>query len=87
MYDVLADGFWYLVHSNEKKEFDHGFWKAKGEACKIYSNSMITGWRTTLEYFEGQVPHEQKTDWIMQEYRITHEKTCEDKDEEKVFKL
>ncbi|KAH6778824.1 hypothetical protein C2S52_010061 [Perilla frutescens var. hirtella] len=62
---------WYLVRSNEKKESVHGFWKAKGEACKVYSNTVINGWRTTLEYFEGLAPDGKITDWLMQEYMIT----------------
>ncbi|XP_011074496.1 NAC transcription factor 29-like isoform X2 [Sesamum indicum] len=81
----LPEGIWYLLHSNEKKECVDGFWKAKGESCKIYSNSKITGWRTTLEYFEGQAPHGQKTNWHMQEYRITQKELC-DKDKPKVRK-
>lgn len=82
---VLAEGVWYLVSLNEKKESDHGFWKAKGDACKIYSNSVITGSRTTLEYFEGQAPHGRKTDWIMQEYVVT-QKESSDKDKSKVLR-
>lgn len=77
---VLAEGIWYLVRSNEKKESAFGFWKAKGEACKVYSNGMISGWRTTLEYFD----HGQITDWLMQEYRITLKKLS-DKDKPKVL--
>ncbi|KAK4434491.1 NAC domain-containing protein 76 [Sesamum alatum] len=78
----LPEGIWYLVQSNEKKECVDGFWKANGESCKIYSNSKITGWRTTLEYFEGRDPHGQRTDWLMQEYRITQKELC-DKDKPK----
>ncbi|KAI3460297.1 hypothetical protein Pfo_016960 [Paulownia fortunei] len=78
----LPEGIWYLVHSNEKKESVYGFWKAKGEACNFYSNSMIIGWRTTLEYFEGQAPHGQRTEWLMQEYGLTQKELC-DKDKPK----
>ncbi|KAL0369047.1 UNVERIFIED_CONTAM: Retrovirus-related Pol polyprotein from transposon RE1 [Sesamum calycinum] len=78
----LPEGIWYLVPSNEKKECVDGFWKAKGESCKIYSNSKITGWRTTLEYYERQLPHGQRTNWLMQEYRITQKELC-DKDKPK----
>lgn len=68
---LLAEGIWYLVDANEKKDSDYGFWKDKGEACKIYSNSSIFGWRASREYFEGQAPHEQRTDWLMHEHKIT----------------
>ncbi|XP_057765995.1 NAC domain-containing protein 41-like isoform X1 [Salvia miltiorrhiza] len=67
----LPEGMWYLVHSNEEKESAHGFWKAKGEACEVYSNNVINGWRTTLEYFEGLPPDGKLTNWLMQEYMIT----------------
>ncbi|KAF2324508.1 hypothetical protein GH714_014917 [Hevea brasiliensis] len=66
----LPAGIWYLIRSKEKGAMEVGSWKVKGEACKLFWNSSITGWRTTLEYFEGQVPHERKTDWVMQEYWI-----------------
>ncbi|KAL8466607.1 hypothetical protein ACS0TY_035600 [Phlomoides rotata] len=67
----LPEGIWYLVDSNEKKESAHGFWKARGEACMVYSDDTISGWRTTLEYFEGTAPDGQITDWLMEEYGIT----------------
>ncbi|KAL5845040.1 hypothetical protein ACOSQ4_010998 [Xanthoceras sorbifolium] len=73
----LPDGVWYLVRSKENTDAQHGYWKAKGEACEVFSNSVIIGWRTTLEFHEGQVPHEHKTDWVMQEFRITCKRLCE----------
>ncbi|GFQ04887.1 NAC domain-containing protein 78, partial [Phtheirospermum japonicum] len=83
----LPEGIWYLVPSNEKKESVYGFWKANGAASKICSNSTIIGWRTTLQYFEGQAPDEQKrTDWLMQEYWITKKELC-DKDKPKESRL
>ncbi|KAG8389972.1 hypothetical protein BUALT_Bualt01G0035000 [Buddleja alternifolia] len=83
----LPEGIWYLLNLNEKKESKNGFWKAKGEACKIYSNSMISGWRTTLEYFEGEAPHGQRTNWHMQEYMITQTELLGDKDKPKESRL
>ncbi|XP_073276688.1 NAC domain-containing protein JA2L-like [Primulina huaijiensis] len=67
----LPEGIWYLVDANEKKDSVYGFWKDKGEACEIYSNSSIFGWRASLEYFEGQAPYGQRTDWLMHEHKIT----------------
>lgn len=72
----LPEGIWYLVDANEKKDSVYGFWKDKGEACKIYSNSSIFGWRVSLEYFEGQAPHGQRTDWLMHEHKITQKELC-----------
>ncbi|KAJ6675703.1 putative proteinC DOMAIN-CONTAINING PROTEIN 82-RELATED [Salix viminalis] len=67
----LPEDVWYLLGAKENDDTGVGFWKVKGEACKLFSNSTITGWRTTLDFFEGQVPHEHKTDWVMQKYWIT----------------
>ncbi|CAI9757939.1 unnamed protein product [Fraxinus pennsylvanica] len=72
----LPVGIWYLIHSNERKETAFGFWKAKGETHEIYLNSELSGWRTTLEFFEGEAPNGRKTCWLMQEYRITQKGLC-----------
>lgn len=68
---VYADGIWYFIHSNERKESAFGFWKTKGETHEIYLDSELNGWRTTLEFFEGEAPNGRRTGWLMQEYRIT----------------
>ncbi|KAG9137089.1 hypothetical protein Leryth_011919 [Lithospermum erythrorhizon] len=73
----LPEGIWYLLHSDEKKETELGSWKEKGEACRIYENSKITGWRTTREFFQGPPLALKKTDWVIQEYKITQNKQCE----------
>lgn len=78
----MPDGVWYLLCSKENTSAQHGQWRAKGETCEIFSNSYIIGWRTTLEFFEGQVPNERKTDWVMQEFRITQKRLYGDKKEE-----
>lgn len=72
----LPDGLVYFLRSEVKKDTKLGSWKAKGEQCEIFTNSVITGWRTTLEFHEGQAPNDQKTDWVMQEYRITQKGLC-----------
>lgn len=60
------------MRSEQEKVSEYGSWNARGEACEIFRNSAITGWRTTLEFYEGQAPHRQRTNWVMQEYRINH---------------
>ncbi|XP_051150090.1 protein NTM1-like 9 isoform X2 [Andrographis paniculata] len=67
----LPGGMWYLVRKNVERESDYGFWRARDEACKIYSSSTITGWRITLDFFEGKHPPGKRTGWLMQEYSIT----------------
>ncbi|XP_031254813.1 NAC domain-containing protein 26-like [Pistacia vera] len=83
----LPDGLWFLVPYKDKTIAQNGHWKAKGEACEIFSNSVITGWRTTLEFYEVQNQHERKTDWVMQEFRITQKKWCESKKAEDASSL
>ncbi|XP_074370005.1 uncharacterized protein LOC141711457 isoform X2 [Apium graveolens] len=67
----LPDGIGYFLSSKVKKDTQFGSWKANAEPCEIFTNSVLTGWRTTFEFFEGQSPNEKKTEWVMQEYRIT----------------
>ncbi|KAK1405713.1 hypothetical protein POM88_005318 [Heracleum sosnowskyi] len=67
----LPDGIGYFLSSEVKKDTQFGSWKANGEPCEIFTNSVLTGWRTTFVFFEGRSPNEKKTDWVMQEYRIT----------------
>lgn len=67
----MPDGIGYFISSEVKKDTELGSWKSKGDPYEIFPNSDITGWRTTLEFFEGQAPEERRTDWVMQEYKIT----------------
>ncbi|KAG5543261.1 hypothetical protein RHGRI_016112 [Rhododendron griersonianum] len=66
----LPGDLWYFMRAEQEKDSEHGSWNARGEANQIFGNSSITGWRTTLEFYEGQAPHGQRTNWVMQEYRI-----------------
>ncbi|KAM3341883.1 putative protein isoform X3 [Capsicum galapagoense] len=67
----LQDGAWFFVRRAEEKETKHGLWRAKGAACEIFANSAISGWRTTFEFSQIQAPIEEKTVWMIQEYKIT----------------
>jgi hypothetical protein len=60
-----------LTHSGVIKDSEHGTWKPKGETVVIFTNSALTGNRSTLEFYEGRIPNEQRTGWVMQEYGIT----------------
>lgn len=44
----------------------------------VFRNSSITGWRATLEFYEGTAPHALKTDWVMQQYKITQKGESKD---------
>ncbi|XP_024969072.1 NAC domain-containing protein 96-like isoform X2 [Cynara cardunculus var. scolymus] len=66
----LPENMWYFC-SGTKKDAEHGFWMSTGEACEIYSTSVFTGLRKTLQFYEGQAPNGQKTNWMMQEYTTT----------------
>ncbi|KAJ0604285.1 putative transcription factor NAM family [Helianthus annuus] len=67
---ILPADLWYLC-SGVKKDAECGLWVQIGDACEMYSNSSILGSRTTLQFYEGRASHGRKTDWVMQEYRIT----------------
>ncbi|XVE55998.1 hypothetical protein DITRI_Ditri03aG0202100 [Diplodiscus trichospermus] len=83
----LPDGVWFLINSKENIDMEHGFWKTKEEAREVFSNFDIIGWRTTLEYYEGQVPHENKTDWVMQVFSITRKRLCSDNEKKETSSL
>ncbi|CAI0435402.1 unnamed protein product [Linum tenue] len=69
----LPADVWYLIEKSmeNNKNTETGFWKVKGEALKLFTNAAFTGWRSTLEYYEGQDPSVLKTDWLMQQYWVT----------------
>ncbi|KAJ8762120.1 hypothetical protein K2173_007270 [Erythroxylum novogranatense] len=64
-----------------------GRWKVKGEACKLFSNSILTGWKTTFEYFEGPVSDERKTNWLLEKYWITQKEVVENNKEKQASSL
>ncbi|XP_071711182.1 uncharacterized protein [Rutidosis leptorrhynchoides] len=64
----LPANIWYFC-SGTKMDAENGFWRSTGDACVIYSNTMINGLRETLQFYEGD---EQKTNWMMQEYTTTN---------------
>ncbi|KAI3762875.1 hypothetical protein L1987_53317 [Smallanthus sonchifolius] len=76
--DLPVD-LWYLC-SGVKKDAECGSWVQTGDACEIFSNSAILGSRTTLQFYEGRAPDGRKTNWVMQEYRITERRDNETKD-------
>ncbi|GKV29862.1 hypothetical protein SLEP1_g38746 [Rubroshorea leprosula] len=73
----LPEGIWYLINSKENTDTECGFWKTEEEACEVFSDSAIIGRRTTLQYYDGQVSQECKTDWLMQVFSITQKTLCE----------
>ncbi|KAK2660476.1 hypothetical protein Ddye_007009 [Dipteronia dyeriana] len=79
IFNQMADGVWYFVCSKQNMNTRHGYWKPKGESIEVFSNSVIIGWRISHEFYKGQVSHEHKTDWVMQEFSIsiTLKRVCE----------
>ncbi|KAK8696229.1 hypothetical protein V6N13_001365 [Hibiscus sabdariffa] len=70
----LPDDFWFLSSSKGNTDTEHGLWKISEEALEVFSNSDFVGWRTTLEYYSGQVPYERKTNWVMQVFSTTQKR-------------
>ncbi|XP_075673463.1 uncharacterized protein LOC142642879 [Castanea sativa] len=66
----LPPDMWFLINSEVDRVNEHGKWSIKGEAYKIVLDSTATGLRTTLEFYDSQVPHERITNRVMQVYSI-----------------
>ncbi|XP_030446794.1 NAC domain-containing protein 83-like [Syzygium oleosum] len=62
---------WYYITSMENRGAEGGFWKPRGQPREIYGDASITGWEATHEFYEGQGPHVEKTNWLMLEYYTT----------------
>ncbi|GMP32122.1 hypothetical protein CsSME_00006027 [Camellia sinensis var. sinensis] len=51
-----------------------GFWKATGSDRPIRSSTdlkKVLGLRKTLVFYKGRAPRGSKTDWVMNEYRLS----------------
>ncbi|XP_039052762.1 NAC domain-containing protein 82-like [Hibiscus syriacus] len=83
----LPEAVWFLISSKDKIDMESGAWKTKEEACEVFSNSDIIGWRTTLEYFDGQVPHRRKTDWVMEMFNVTMKRLRDDNEKKETSYL
>ncbi|XP_021285388.1 uncharacterized protein LOC110417385 [Herrania umbratica] len=78
----IPKNIWFLISSNDSIDVEHGFWTTKQEARVVFSNSDIIGWKTIHEYYEGHVPYECKTEYVMQVFSIT-QKILSDDNEKK----
>lgn len=67
------------MSSIEKKETEFGFWREKDAPSEILTSSAISGQRTTLEFIEFQDAREQKTNWVMQEFKLKGGGLCKEK--------
>jgi hypothetical protein len=48
-----------------------GYWKATGSDRSVHNdNAKCIGLKKTLVFYRGRAPRGQKTDWIMNEYRL-----------------
>ncbi|GAV76990.1 NAM domain-containing protein [Cephalotus follicularis] len=78
----IGEREWYFFVPRDKKHgsggrpnrtTEKGFWKATGSDRKIVSLSdpkRIIGLKKTLVFYKGRAPRGNKTDWIMNEYRL-----------------
>lgn len=78
----IGEREWYFFVPRDRKHgsggrpnrtTENGFWKATGSDRKIVSLSdpkRIIGLRKTLVFYKGRAPRGNKTDWVMNEYRL-----------------
>ncbi|OVA04556.1 NAC domain [Macleaya cordata] len=71
-------GYWKAGedHKTDLKATETGYWKAE-EDHKIFANCTTIGLRTTLQFYTGQAPSGEKTNWMMHAYRINQERLLE----------
>ncbi|KAK8642459.1 hypothetical protein V6N13_011801 [Hibiscus sabdariffa] len=79
----LPEAVWFLIGSKDKMDMERGAWKAKEEACEVFSNSDFIGWRTVLEYFDSL----HKTDWVMEMFNLTMKRLCDDNEKKETSYL
>lgn len=78
----IGEREWYFFVPRDRKHgsggrpnrtTETGFWKATGSDRKIVTISdpkRIIGLRKTLVFYKGRAPRGNKTDWVMNEYRL-----------------
>ncbi|RZC45523.1 hypothetical protein C5167_038460 [Papaver somniferum] len=73
---MCTDSIWYL-HSWDLKASETGYWMEAEEECEIHTDSPTIGSRSTLQFFSGQAPDGEKTNWMMHAYRIQQKRLLE----------
>ncbi|XP_031106986.1 NAC domain-containing protein 22-like [Ipomoea triloba] len=82
---------WYFFVARDRKHgggngkanrtTGNGFWKATGSDRPIRSNSpsegrKVLGMKKTLVFYQGRAPRGRRTDWVMNEFRLSDNTTC-----------
>ncbi|XVF59874.1 hypothetical protein PTKIN_Ptkin07bG0310700 [Pterospermum kingtungense] len=84
MAKIMGEREWYFfVHMDKKsgrggkpnRKTDKGYWKATGSDRHIRclkEPKNIVGHRKTLVFYNGKAPKGCRTDWVMNEYRLSN---------------
>lgn len=78
----MGEREWYFFVPRDRRQAnggrpnrttERGFWKATGSDRPIRSAAnprRLIGLKKTLVFYRGRAPHGNKTDWVMNEYRL-----------------
>lgn len=81
-YKQYGEKEWYFSTPRERKRqngsrpnraANDGYWKATGADKKVKDTAnTIIGFKKSLVFYKGKPPNDDKTNWIMHEYRINN---------------
>ena len=65
----------YPKGNRENRVTPQGRWKPSGKDRSIFSGKRLAGTRKCLIYYDRRSKKEERTDWVMHEFRLTDEES------------